>query len=193
LPEGVLHMKFKPLYIWFALPVVVIVAWILAFYMPLSSKIKIKNQELSRLKTEEQAIDNDINNMLQIKDRGTKMEQLIKTFQANIPVFDEFPVVMKEIVMTAKKNGLFLTDFNSSFRSIDKTRTSLLTYPIFEIGLKGRFLEMGKFLEELEDNNFFKGILNAKLSYDEKEYPVLTGKFVIEFKAWKEKQILESK
>ncbi|MCX5811457.1 MAG: type 4a pilus biogenesis protein PilO [Proteobacteria bacterium] len=186
-------MKFKPLYVWFATPVIVIIAWVLAFYMPLSSKIKLKNQELSKLKTEEQAIDNDINNMLQIKNRGAKMEQLIKTFQANIPVFDDFPGVMKDIVRTAKKNGILITDFNSSFTSIDKKRASMLTYPIFEIGLKGRFLEMGKFLEELEGNNSFKGILNAKLSYDEKEYPVLTGKFVIEFKAWKEKKTFESK
>ncbi len=186
-------MKFKPLYVWFATPVIVIVAWVLAFYMPLSSKIKLINQELSRLKTEEQAIDTNIDNMIQIKDKGARMDQLIKTFQANIPVFDDFPGVMKDIARTAKKNGIFITDFNSSFTSIDKKRASMLTYPVFEIGLKGRFLEMGKFLEELENNNAFKGIMNAKLSYDEKEYPVLTGIFMIEFKAWKEKQIFESK
>jgi Tfp pilus assembly protein PilO len=186
-------MKFKPIYIWFAAPVIIVVAWVLAFYIPLSSKIKVKNQGLSRLKTEEQAIDNDIVNMLQTKDKGAKMERFIKTFQANIPVFDDFPKVMKDIARTAKKNGMLITDFNSSFTSIDKKKASALTYPVFEIGLKGRFLEMGKFLEELESNKAFKGIMNAKLSYDEKEYPVLTGIFMIEFKAWKEKQIVESK
>jgi hypothetical protein len=118
---------------------------------------------------------------------------LIKTFQTNIPVFDEFPGVMKDITGRAKKNGIFITEFNSLFTSIDKKRASMLTYPIFEVGLKGRFLEIGKFLEELENDNTFKGILGARLSYDDKEYPVLTGKFVIEFKAWKEKQIFESK
>ncbi|MCX5807151.1 MAG: type 4a pilus biogenesis protein PilO [Proteobacteria bacterium] len=186
-------MKFKPLYIWLAAPVIVVIVWTLAFYMPLLSKTKIKNQELSKLKMEEQGINNDISNMLQIKDKGIKIEHLLKTSQAIIPVLDEFPGVMKDIVMTAKKSGLLITDFNSSLSSIDKKRTSTLIYPTIEIGLKGRFLEMGKFLEELENHNSFKGILNARLSYDEKEYPVLAGIFVIEFKAWKEKQILESK
>jgi Tfp pilus assembly protein PilO len=192
LPEGVLPMKFKPLYIWLAAPVIVVIVWTLAFYMPLLSKTKIKDQELSKLKMEEQGINNDISNMLQIKDKGIRIEHLIKTSQAIIPVLDEFPGVMKDIVMTAKKNGLLITDFNSSLSSIDKKRTSMLIYPTIEIGLKGRFLEIGKFLEELESHNSFKGILNARLSYDEKEYPVLAGIFVIEFKAWKEKQILES-
>ena len=60
--------------------------------------------------------------------------------------------------------------------------------PVFEVGLKGGFLEMGRFLEDLSNRTAFKGIKAARISYDDKEYPQLNGRFVIEFKALKGKK-----
>ena len=59
--------------------------------------------------------------------------------------------------------------------------------------MKGRFTEMGKFLEQVSLSKAYRKILKGQISYTDKEYPLLAGKFEIEFKAWKERSALESK
>ncbi len=60
--------------------------------------------------------------------------------------------------------------------------------PVFEVGLKGGFLEMGRFLEDLSNKTAFKSVQAARIGYDEREYPQLSGRFMIEFKALKGKK-----
>jgi hypothetical protein len=62
-----------------------------------------------------------------------------------------------------------------------------IVHPVFEMGIKGRFLDMGQFLEELSARTAYGSIKQARIACDEKEYPVLSGRFVIEFKALKER------
>ena len=74
---------------------------------------------------------------------------------------------------------------NGYYNTLDVVQGVGLVNPVFEMGLRGGFLEMGRFLEELSGKAAFKGIQAARIDYGEKEYPLLTGKFVIEFKALK--------
>jgi hypothetical protein len=52
--------------------------------------------------------------------------------------------------------------------------------------LKGKFLDIGKFLEGVEKQKGYKRIVGGRILYADKDYPVLTGKFLVEFRAWKE-------
>lgn len=186
-------MKFKVIYLWFALPVVVIIAWVLVFYMPMSARIKAKEREVAALEGEMQRADNDIKNIMEVKKRNEEMKQSFQELETQIPAFEELPEFMGEIVKVAKGEGIVLDKFSSMFASAEMGQKGGLTNPVFEIGLKGRFLQMGRFLERLGDKKAFGGITKARIVYDEKEYPVLTGSFVLEFKAWKEKRYLEGK
>ena len=51
-----------------------------------------------------------------------------------------------------------------------------------EIDLRGKYLEIGRFIEELEQKSAYGGIRRAKLAYDEKEYPILKGTVLLECK-----------
>ena len=68
-----------------------------------------------------------------------------------------------------------------------------MTYPVFDLGFKGRFMEMGKFLEYMSSSKAFRKILKGRINYNDKDYPMLAGNFEVEFKAWKERGALESK
>ena len=93
----------------------------------------------------------------------------------------------------ARRGGLGLDKFSGTFKTLDMQPKTILTYPVFEVGLKGRFMEMGKFLEQVSLSKAYRKILKGQISYTDKEYPLLAGKFEIEFKAWKERSALESK
>lgn len=58
--------------------------------------------------------------------------------------------------------------------------------PAIDMELKGKFLDIGKFLEGVEKQKGYKRIVGGKILYTDKDYPVLTGKFLVEFRAWKE-------
>lgn len=186
-------MKFKGIYIWYAIPVVLITVWILAVYMPMSSRTKTKNSELLNVRKESQAVDSSISSILEGKSREEKIKASIKELESGIPFFDRFPDFIKDIIRSTKKFGVVITSFSSVFSTIDIKSSSVLITPAFEIGIKGRFMEISRFLEELENNRAFKGVTKAQLLYDEKEYPVLTGKFVVEFKSWRKVPNIEGK
>ncbi len=186
-------MNFKNVHIWFAAPIALIVAWVLMFYIPLYKQIKGKEKELVGVKQERQTLENEVRNLFEIKRKDEQTKATTKELQAKIPVFDEFPGLMREVLSISKQYGLILTGVDSTAYSLDIKKAPPLMNPTLEIDLRGRFMEIGRFLETLGENPAFKGIAKATIAYNEKEYPILTGKFVIEFKTWRNKAFLESK
>lgn len=186
-------MKFKIIYIWFVLPFILIIIWVLAFYMPVSSRIKTREKEIISIKQQIQATDININNFILMKRKGEDTRQLIKNLSGEIPLFDEFPDFMMKLAKSTRNKGISLDTLNSLVTSADFEKRAFLVNPVFEIGLKGKYISMGKFLEDLTNQMVFKNILKAHLTYNENEYPDLTGMFVIEFKAWKERIAIEGK
>jgi Tfp pilus assembly protein PilO len=190
---GVPVMKFKIIYIWFSLPFILIIIWVLAFYMPLSSKIKVREKEILSIKQQIQTINSNINNIIQMEKKGADTRQLVNNLSGEIPLFDEFPDFMVKLAKSTKDKGISLDILNSLVTSADFEKKTFLVNPVFEVGLKGKYLSMGKFLEDLASQMVFKKILKAHISYNEKEYPNLTGMFVIEFKAWRQRISIEGK
>jgi len=193
LKEGVPPMRFKNIYIWYAIPVLLILLWVLAFYMPLSSTIKTKEKELSALKKESETLDMSINSILNYKTNEDRLISTIKRFESDIPIFDRFPLFIRGIVRDAKRYGVVVVTFNNAFSSVDAVKKSLFVNPVFEVIVKGRFMDIGRFMEGLSGNTAYRAIRKAELLYDEKEYPVLTGRFFIEFKSWRKEPKFEGK
>jgi len=178
-------MNFRSLYLWFGLPVLVIVAWVLLIYMPMDSGAKNKEQKLTAIKNERQILEKDMKDFVGDATTQKKLQASYDEFMGQTPVVERMPEYMKNVMNMAKSKGLAIGSLSGYYSSLDISQKAGLVNPVFEMGLRGGFLEMGRFLEDLSYRTAFKGIQAARIDYDEKAYPQLTGKFVIEFKALK--------
>jgi hypothetical protein len=174
-------MKFRTFYLWFALPVALIVLWMAAIYFPLSTKVRARDMELSNLDREAETTDNQIRAVLEAKKRNEQLKISVRELESRIPILDRFPEFMREVVRTAKKDGLVITGMKGGLGLNDKGRSQLLN-PSVELSTLGGFKQMGKFLEELEQSEAYSRVSRANISYDMKEYPALKGTFTMQFK-----------
>jgi Tfp pilus assembly protein PilO len=181
-------MNFKSPYLWFALPILVIVAWVLLVYMPVNSGVKNKEGKLTAVKNERQTVERDLKDFVGDATSQKRLQQSYDEFMDQAPVVERMPEYMKNVMNMAKSKGITIGSLSGHYSSLDTSQKAGLVNPVFEMGLRGGFLEMGRFLEDLSNRTAFKGIQAARINYDEKEYPQLTGKFVIEFKALKGKK-----
>lgn len=188
-----MKFKFKMFYIWFTVPLIIVVLWVVAFYMPVSAQIKQNEKALSGLKQEEQKIELNLKNAMDVKRQKEKVKESIVEMQMQLPTIDRFPDFMIWLLKSIRKEGVTLSSFNTNFSSLESKPGSLLIHPVFEMSLKGKYINMGKFIDDLDDKKVYKGITKARISYDEKEYPVLIGKFTLEFTARRSGSLEEGK
>lgn len=181
-------MNFKSFYIWFGLPVLLIAAWVGLVYMPADSAMKKKEGQLTAIKNERQKLEGNLQNLTAEARTQENLQHSYDDFMRQAPVIEKIPEYMRAVMQMAKNKGVAVGSLHGYYNSIDVSQKTGLVYPIFEVGLKGGFLEMGRFLEELSGKTAFKGVQKAYINYEEKEYPALNGKFVIEFKALKGKK-----
>lgn len=186
-------MKFKRIYLWYSLFVIVVLVWILVFYMPLSLKIRQKEQALNALKKELEIQNATIDSLIKNKGKNEMILASIKGYIEEIPIFERLPDFVKNLIGRSNRYGIVITDLNSVYLSQEKGSKTILLFPVFDITVKGRFMDIGNFLEKLTDYKAYKAIKKIELLYDEKEYPILTGRFVLEFKAWRRLPKLEIK
>jgi hypothetical protein len=178
-------MNFKSPYLWFGLPVLVVVAWVLLVYMPMNSGVKNKEGKLTAIKNERQIVEKDMKDFVGDATSQKRLQQSYDEFMGQTPVVERMPEYMKNVMNMAKSKGITIGSLSGYYNFLDVSQRAGLVNPVFEVGLRGGFLEMGRFLEDLSNRTAFKGIQAAHISYDEKEYPQLNGRFVIEFKALK--------
>jgi hypothetical protein len=178
-------MNFRSLYLWFGLPVLVIVAWVLLIYMPMDSGAKNKEQKLTAINNERQTLEKGMKDFVGEATTQKKLQASYDEFMGQAPVVERMPEYMKNVMNMAKSKGITIGSLSGYYSSLDISQKAGLVNPVFEMGLRGGFLEMGRFLEDLSNRTAFKGIQAARIDYDEKTNPQLTGKFVIEFKALK--------
>jgi hypothetical protein len=181
-------MNFKSLYIWFGLPILVVAAWVLLVYMPMDSSAKKREGTLTDIKNERQTLEREMKDYVTDVTTQKRLQTSYDDFMGQTPVVERMPEYMKNVMNMAKNRGLAIGSLSGYYSSLDVSQKAGLVNPIFEMGLRGNFLEMGRFLEDLSNRTAFKGVQVAHINYDEKEYPQLTGKFVIEFKALKGKK-----
>ena len=185
LPDGVQAMKFRIIYLWFGLPALIVVLWFLAFYIPVSSFVDKQRNELSTAQRTRETVDKSVKDLLEIRKRDAQARSSFDGMSRNMPVYQQFPAVITAVAESGKKEGVVFETLNSVVLPNDSQQSPALIKPALDIGLKGRFLDIAKFLEGVERQKGYKRIADGKVSYTDKDYPVLTGKFLIEFRAWK--------
>lgn len=185
LPDSVQAMKFRTTYLWFGLPVLIVVLWFLAFYIPVSSFVDKQRIELSTAQRTRETVDKSVKDLLEIRKRDAQARSSLDGMSRNMPEYQQFPSVIKAVAESGKKEGVTFETLNSVVLPNDSQQSPALIKPALDIGLKGRFLNIAKFLEGVERQKGYKRIADGKVSYVDKDYPVLTGKFLIEFRAWK--------
>jgi Tfp pilus assembly protein PilO len=185
-------MRYKGLYVWIAVPVLVAAVWFFVWYMPMKAEINNRQNELNEVKQQAQKVEGDIRALQEMKRKEESIKASLREYRGQIPLFDNFPDFIYQVAGGARKGGLVVDKFSGMFKTLDMQPKTILTYPAFEVGLKGRFTEMGKFLEQVTTSRAYRKIMKGVISYNEKEYPLLAGRFEIEFKAWKERAALES-
>ncbi len=181
-------MNFKSLYLWFGLPVLVIVVWFFAVYLPIDSSMKSKENKLTAIKNERQTIEGNLKNIMSEATTQKKLQESYDEFMGQTPSVEQMSQYIKNVSNMAKSRGMSVGSLSGYYNTIDVAQGMGLVNPVFELGLRGNFLEMGRFLEDLSTRTAFRGIQAARIDYSEKEYPLLTGKFVIEFKALKSRK-----
>jgi len=186
LPDGVQAMKFRVTYLWFGLPVLIVVLWFLAFYIPVSSFVNKQRNELSTAQRTRETVDKSVKDLLEIRKRDAQARSSLDGMSRNMPMYYRFPSVIKMLAESGKKEGIIFETLNSMVLPNDSQQASSLIKPAIDMELKGKFLDIGKFLEGVEKQKGYKRIVGGKILYADKDYPVLTGKFLVEFRAWKE-------
>lgn len=178
-------MRFKITYFWFSLPILIGILWLFAFYIPVSSLIEKQRVELSTARRTRETMGNAVRDILEARKKDTQARLSLDGISKSMPMYHQFPSLIKAIAETGQRGGIVFDSFNSLVLPNDSQQIPSLVKPALDMTLKGRFLDIGKFLEGVEKQKGYKRIADGKVSYVDKDYPELTGKFLIEFRAWK--------
>ncbi|OPY79704.1 MAG: hypothetical protein A4E64_00348 [Syntrophorhabdus sp. PtaU1.Bin058] len=185
-------MRFKSIYIWYGMPLALIIIWVFAVYLPFSSQVKSREISLESVKQERKQVEASIITISQQAKSDEKWKESLVEFKTKAPLIEKMPDFIREIEKAARNRGVIVDNVAGIHSTIDTEQKSYVINPVFEFELKGGFLETGRFLEELSKRIAFKGIQKARISYNEKQYPTVAGRYTIEFKALKGK-IFEGK
>ncbi len=180
-------------YLWFGLPVLIVILWFAAFYGPMTSALENKRKELETVQRSREAVAATLNHVLQMKKRDVGAKLSLGMSSRNLPAVAQLPGVVKAVAETAKKEGLVFETLTTTMVPADTHPASGLTKAALDMGVKGRFINMGKFLEHVEGQKGFKRVVDARISYADTEYPVLTGRFFVEFRAWRGDRAFEGR
>jgi hypothetical protein len=184
-------MNYKNLAIWIGMPVILIIVWVLAVYMPITAQAKKKQHAIDSILKDRKDLEAQLVTMSLQGKAQDDLKKKYNEFLIETPTLNTMPVFMGGVLNEARTRGMGVKSLDGRYSTLDVAQKGIVN-PVFAMDLKGGFLDMGKFLEDLSRRSAFKGIQKAKMAYDEKEGQVLSGKFLIEFKVLKDKT-LESK
>ncbi len=177
-------MNYKKLAVWFGIPLAMIIVWVFAVYLPINAGANKKQNTINAILKERKDIETNVMSMSREIQTQEGLKKSYNDFLDQTPSIDKMPGFMGALVRDARSKGMAVENLNGHYNSMDTARKGIVN-PVFEMGLKGGFLDMGKYLEEISQKTAFKGVQKARIAYDDKDNAVLAGRFVIEFKALK--------
>jgi Tfp pilus assembly protein PilO len=127
-----------------------------------------------------------VKDVLEMRKRDAQARSSFDEISRNMPTYHQFPSMIRAVAQSGKTDGVVFEGLNSIVLPNDAQQTPSLIKPALNIVLKGRFLDIGKFLEGVEKQKGYKRVAAGMLSCADKDYPMLTGRFLVEFRAWKE-------
>lgn len=177
-------MRFREAYFWIGVPLALLCVWVWLFWVPFSSQIEGKKRELTDI---EARIARAEAELLQPKDAKTDGNGRIAAAMPpdQIPRLEAFPDYMKRIASSAKNGGVTINRLNGRLNDGNGEATSMLAYPVTEIDFTGRFIDIGRTLEQIQGAKAYRRIIRARLVAVENVYPHIKGNVEIEFKAWR--------
>ena len=179
-------MNYKNLIWWLSPLAAIVLVWVFAVYLPMNVQTKKGQDSLNAVLQERKNLETALVTMTQQAQSQATLKKSYDDFLSQAPTIDRMGQFMAGVVHSAKSRGMSLERLSGQYGSMEASQKAVIN-PVFELGIKGEFLDMGKFLEELSEKTAFKGVRKARITYDEKDYPVLSGRFVVEFKALKER------
>lgn len=184
-------MNYKKLAILIGIPLVLAILWVLAVYLPIEAQAQKKQIMVKTVINERKDLETSIIAMSQQAQNQESLKKSYNDFLSQTPTIDRMPGFMSGLVRDARLKGMAVERLDGHYGSMDTSQKGIIN-PVFELSLKGSFLDMGKFLEELSEKTAYKDVQKARIAYEDKDNSVLTGRFVIEFKTLKGRS-LESK
>lgn len=148
--------------------------------------MKEKKSKIEGLRIERKKIEAQLESLLYAQKKAKEIEEELK--EKKIISFDETTNFLRKIVISGKKGGIDIQRINTHFSALKDIEKGNFVYPVFEMAIKSKFLDLGRFFESLEQESSIKGILKANISLDENDYPYLKAKIVIEIMAEKGKK-----
>lgn len=176
-------MRIFKKYVNFLFPIILFLLWLFIIFFPLSSRIKERKERLAQTKTQIEEVERQIKTYGTLKKKKEEIDLRLNEIKEKVNSIDRIHETMKEVTLLAKRQNLSIEGFSSLFTSFDELKGKSFVYPAFEISIKGRFLNIGRFLEELQKRKTIAGIYKARLFLEEKDYPFVQGKVVIEIMA----------
>jgi Tfp pilus assembly protein PilO len=180
-------MKFRRFYLWIALPVVIIIAWVVFFYWPLAKETRLRKQEMAATIKEIEGADSELTATGTLLEKERQIKQSLTELYNRIPHLAELPDLMRWMVKKAKQDGLALEVVQGNVSALQGTGNSGVVHPVFEVRVKGRFLDVGRFLGDLETRALFKGVTSARIAGDDRDNPIVLAKCALELNAWRER------
>ena len=177
-------MNYKKLAVWLGIPLAMIVVWALAVYLPVEAGAKKKQNMINAILKERKDMETNIMTISRQAQTQENARKAYNEFLAQTPSIDRMPGFMGGLLKDARSKGMAVGNLNGNYNSLDTAHKGVVN-PVFEMNIKGGFLDMGKFLEEISQKTAFKGVQKARIAFDDKDNAVLAGRFVIEFKALK--------
>lgn len=148
--------KKKFSYILSALLLAVMVGWFILFYYPKKieiDKIKFRIKEMHKELTSANQANVDLEN---IETKLLKERKKFDNVRLKFVRKDDLTSVSKKMEDFARKNNLRLIDFAPVFEDYfaDTTETEIKELPL-DITVRGRYLEIGRFIENWENLPFY--------------------------------------
>jgi len=178
-------LKVRTIHLHLAIPILLVLLWVFLFFLPVSSKEREKAETLQKIRKEMETLDREIESALSLKKRKDELDFRMREVKESIPTRESVYEFLARMVSSAKRRGLEIEAIQPLFTSFKELEGKHFLYPVFEVTLKGRFLEIGRFLEEMKATQAYRGVVRAKISYDEGTYPLLNGKVVLEIRILK--------
>lgn len=177
-------MRFREVYLWMGVPLALLCLWVFFFCLPFSSHIEGKKRELADVEARIAGADVEMSQQNKVgKDGNGGTETSMPRDQ--IPRLEAFPDYMKMIASSARNGGVTINRLNGRLNDGGADETSVLAYPVTEIDFTGRFMDIGRMLEQIQGIRAYRRIIRAQLTATENLHPDLKGSVEIEFKAWR--------
>jgi hypothetical protein len=178
-------MRFKEAYLWIGVSLAILCIWVWLFCLPLASRINDKKRELADVEARIANIETELSHPKEAK-KGEDSAAILAGPLDQIPHLEGFPYFLRRIALSARNGGVTIDRLNGRAHDGNVGAASVFAYPVAELDFTGRFIDIGRVLEQIQAVKAYRRIIRAQLISLEDAYPDLKCSVEIEFEAWRD-------